>query len=105
MNRSLAARPAVRELRSSKIREVANVGMGRKDVLPFWFGEPDEVTPEFIRRAWIAALRAGVGSAPGAAVGPEGEGFIRWCFATEVSLLEQGLERFSSGLARVRAAG
>ena len=55
----LSARDAVRALRSSKIREVANVGMGRKDVLPFWFGEPDEVTPEFIRRAGIAALEAG----------------------------------------------
>ena len=55
----LTARDSVRALRSSKIREVANVGMGRKDVLPFWFGEPDEVTPEFIRRAGIAALEAG----------------------------------------------
>jgi len=59
MNPNLQARPAVRELRSSKIREVANAGMGREDVLPFWFGEPDEVTPEFIRRAGMAALEAG----------------------------------------------
>jgi len=59
MNPNLQARPAVRELRSSKIREVANAGMGRDDVLPFWFGEPDEVTPEFIRRAGMAALEAG----------------------------------------------
>ena len=33
--------------------------MGRKDVLAFWFGEPDEVTPEFIRQAGIDALNAG----------------------------------------------
>jgi aspartate/methionine/tyrosine aminotransferase len=59
MNPNLHARPAVRQLRSSKIREVANAGMGRDDVLPFWFGEPDEVTPEFIRRAGMAALEAG----------------------------------------------
>ena len=59
MNADLRARPAVRQLRNSKIREVANAGMGREDVLPFWFGEPDEVTPEFIRRAGIAALEAG----------------------------------------------
>lgn len=55
----LTARPAVLALRASKIREVANAGMGRDDVLPFWFGEPDEVTPEFIRRAAIGALEAG----------------------------------------------
>ena len=55
----LSARPGVRALRNSKIREVANAGMGNKDVLPFWFGEPDEVTPEFIRKAGIDALNRG----------------------------------------------
>jgi aspartate/methionine/tyrosine aminotransferase len=54
-----AARPAVQSLRGSKIREVANAGFGDPDVLPFWFGEPDEVTPAFIREAAIEALRAG----------------------------------------------
>lgn len=59
MKPDLRARPAIRQLRSSKIREVANAGMGREDVLPFWFGEPDEVTPEFIRRAGMTALEEG----------------------------------------------
>ncbi len=53
------AREVVRRLRASKIREVANAGMGREDVLAFWFGEPDEVTPAFIRQAGIDALNAG----------------------------------------------
>jgi aspartate/methionine/tyrosine aminotransferase len=53
------ARPGVQALRASKIREVANAAMGRRDVLAFWFGEPDEVTPEFIRRAAIESLVAG----------------------------------------------
>jgi aspartate/methionine/tyrosine aminotransferase len=53
------ARPTVQSLRGSKIREVANAGFGDPDVLPFWFGEPDEVTPGFIREAAIEALRAG----------------------------------------------
>jgi aspartate/methionine/tyrosine aminotransferase len=53
------ARDAVHGLRASKIREVANAGIGRDDVLAFWFGEPDEVTPEFIRRAGIDSLNAG----------------------------------------------
>ncbi|HWQ37899.1 MAG TPA: pyridoxal phosphate-dependent aminotransferase [Burkholderiales bacterium] len=56
---SLGARPAVQALRSSKIREVANAGMGKDDVVAFWFGEPDEVTPEFIRQAAIDSLDAG----------------------------------------------
>ncbi|MCU0805942.1 MAG: pyridoxal phosphate-dependent aminotransferase [Burkholderiales bacterium] len=53
------ARDAVRALRASKIREVANAAMGAPDVLAFWFGEPDEATPEFIRRAAVAALERG----------------------------------------------
>ena len=41
------------------IRQVANAGMGRGDVLKFWFGESDEVTPAFIRDAAIASLQKG----------------------------------------------
>ena len=53
------ARDAVRALRPSQIREVANAGFGIDDVLPFWFGESDRVTPGFIRDAASAALAAG----------------------------------------------
>ena len=53
------ARPAVRALRASKIREVANAGIGHEDIAAFWFGEPDEVTPDFIRQAAVDALNAG----------------------------------------------
>jgi aspartate/methionine/tyrosine aminotransferase len=56
---SLLPRAAVTGLRLSKIREVANAGMGRDNVLPFWFGEPDEVTPAFIRDAASQSLAAG----------------------------------------------
>lgn len=52
-------RLAVQNLEESKIREVANAGFGRADVLPFWFGESDEVTPDFIREAAIESLRKG----------------------------------------------
>jgi aspartate/methionine/tyrosine aminotransferase len=55
----LQPRDAIRALRPSKIREVANAGMGRSDVLAFWFGEPDEVTPQFIRDAASESLAKG----------------------------------------------
>lgn len=55
----LRARAAVAALRGSKIREVANEGMGLPDVLPFWFGESNQVTPSFIRLAASDALQAG----------------------------------------------
>ncbi|MEY3789482.1 MAG: hypothetical protein RLZ09_318 [Pseudomonadota bacterium] len=53
------SRDSIQSLRASRIREVANAGMGRSDVLPFWFGEPDEVTPTFIRDAAKQSLDAG----------------------------------------------
>ena len=52
-------RQAILNLEESKIREVANAGMGRSDVLAFWFGESDEVTPDFIREAAIESIRRG----------------------------------------------
>jgi len=55
----LSARSAVRALSASKIRELFNAGLGRSDVLPFWVGEPDEPTPEFIRRAGMDSIAAG----------------------------------------------
>ncbi len=55
----LSARGAVRALSASKIRELYNEGLGRTDVLAFWVGEPDEPTPEFIRRAGTDSIAAG----------------------------------------------
>ena len=55
----VAARDAIRSLRGSRIREVSNAGLDLPDVLPFWFGESDQVTPEFIRKAAAEALERG----------------------------------------------
>jgi aspartate/methionine/tyrosine aminotransferase len=52
-------REAIHKLEASKIREVANAGLGRSDVLAFWFGESDEVTPDVIRQAAIDSLQRG----------------------------------------------
>ncbi len=52
-------RAVVRDLPGSKIREVANAGLGRSDVLAFWFGESDEATPSFVRDAAIASITSG----------------------------------------------
>jgi len=55
----MTLRQAVLNLEESMIRQVANAGMGRSDVLKFWFGESDEVTPAFIRDAAAASLQQG----------------------------------------------
>lgn len=56
---AVSARPAVQALESSLIRVVANAGMGRTDVLPFWFGESDQPTAAFIREAGMESLARG----------------------------------------------
>jgi len=49
----------IARLPASKIREVANAGLGRDDVLAFWFGESDQVTPEPVRQAAAESLARG----------------------------------------------
>ena len=52
-------RSVIDQLPASKIREVANAGLGRDDVLAFWFGESDEPTPAFIIDAAVRSLHDG----------------------------------------------
>ena len=82
-------RQAVLNLEESMIRQVANAGMGRSDVLKFWFGESDEVTPAFIRDAAIASLQ-------------QGETF----YAHNLGLpeLREAIARYACGLRTVGAA-
>ena len=42
----------------------------------------------------------GLGLAPGSAFGPEGEGFVRWCFAASEEKLADGVARLKRALAR-----
>jgi aspartate/methionine/tyrosine aminotransferase len=41
---------------------------------------------------------AGLGLAPGIAFGPEGEGFVRWCFAASEERLAEGIRRLRGAL-------
>jgi len=52
-------RSTIARLPGSMIREVANAGLGRSDVLAFWFGESDEVTLAPVRDAAAASLQRG----------------------------------------------
>ena len=52
-------RAVIQQLPGSRIREVANAGIGRSDVLAFWFGESDEPTPQFVRDAASDSLARG----------------------------------------------
>ncbi len=52
-------KPQILDLPASQIREVANAGMARDDVLAFWFGESDEPTPQPVRDAAMASINRG----------------------------------------------
>ena len=54
----IQVRDRIDRLPFSRIREVVRVGMGLSDLIPFWFGEPDQPTPSFIREAAKAGLDA-----------------------------------------------
>jgi aspartate/methionine/tyrosine aminotransferase len=43
---------------------------------------------------------ARLGLAPGSAFGPEGDGFVRWCFAASEERLRDGVQRLRRFLAR-----
>jgi aspartate/methionine/tyrosine aminotransferase len=59
-------------------------------------GETDSVA---LAKRLIA--EAGLGLAPGAAFGPEGEGWLRWCFATEDAAMDDGLARLARYFSQV----
>ena len=42
-----------------------------------------------------------LGLAPGSAFGPEGEGFVRWCFAADEERLAEGIQRLGRGVERL----
>jgi aspartate/methionine/tyrosine aminotransferase len=45
-------------------------------------------------------LEAGIGLAPGNAFAPEGQGWLRWCFASkDLSRLQEGVQRLQTWLA------
>ncbi|MDG2269771.1 MAG: aminotransferase class I/II-fold pyridoxal phosphate-dependent enzyme, partial [Alphaproteobacteria bacterium] len=50
------ARTVIEALEGSRIRQVAESNIGRDDVIPLWFGEPDLPTPDYIKKAAQEAL-------------------------------------------------
>lgn len=42
----------------------------------------------------------GLGLAPGRAFGPEGEGWLRWCYAAEWAKIESGVDRLAAFLSK-----
>ncbi len=74
-----APRPALDAIDGSLIREVSEAGRGIPGLIRLFFGEPDTVTPPFIRDAAKAALDAGeTFYAPNAGIAPLREAVSRY---------------------------
>ena len=74
-----APRPALDAIEGSLIREVSEAGRGIPGLIRLFFGEPDTVTPAFIRDAAKAALDAGeTFYAPNAGIAPLREAIARY---------------------------
>ena len=58
-NEDFKIRKAIQSLESSPIRKIANTAIGKKDIIPLYFGETDIPTPSFISQAMKNALDAG----------------------------------------------
>ena len=84
------------------VRELPRVEVPESDGAMYLFlrvaGEPDSM-----HLAKRLVQEAGLGLAPGRAFGPEGEGWLRWCYAASWKKNEAGIERLtrflSGGLA------
>jgi aspartate/methionine/tyrosine aminotransferase len=86
-----------RDFLISELRKVKGIGVAVPDGAMYAFlkvaGMNDSLA--FCKRL---VREQGLGLAPGAAFGPEGEGFVRWCFAADEAKLADGIARLGRAL-------
>jgi aspartate aminotransferase len=84
---------------TAALRELHGVDVPEADGAMYLFfriaGESDSM-----QLARHLVERVGLGVAPGRAFGPEGEGFLRWCYAARWEKNERGVERLVKFLAK-----
>jgi aspartate aminotransferase len=79
---------------SAALRQLPGLEVPQADGAMYLFlrvtGEEDSV-----RLAKRLIDQVGLGLAPGRAFGPEGEGWLRWCYAAEWNKIESGIDRLT----------
>ena len=58
-NKDFKIRKVIKSLETSPIRKIANTAIGKKGIIPLYFGETDIPTPSFISQAMKDALDQG----------------------------------------------
>jgi aspartate/methionine/tyrosine aminotransferase len=80
------------------LRELPRVTVEAPDGGMYAFLRVEEVS-DSLAFARDLVVRHGLGLAPGAAFGPEGQGWLRWCFASrDTRRLRRGVERLAEAL-------
>jgi len=86
-----------RDLVTQRLGGMRRVRMARPDAAFYAFFQVDGMTDSLAMAKEIVA-KHGVGLAPGIAFGPEGEGWLRLCFATSKAKLSEALDRIEPAL-------
>jgi aspartate/methionine/tyrosine aminotransferase len=97
--RTVARFRKARDFLVKELNAIDGVSAAAPSGTMYAFFKVDGVTDslEFCKRL---VRDAGLGLAPGSAFGPEGEGFVRWCFAASEDRLAEGVRRLRSMLVR-----
>jgi aspartate/methionine/tyrosine aminotransferase len=89
---------AARQYLISKLRDLPGIEVPESDGAMYIFlrmaGYADS-----LQLAKLLVEKAGLGLAPGRAFGPEGEGWLRWCYSADLQKLRLGVERLATFLA------
>jgi aspartate/methionine/tyrosine aminotransferase len=88
-----------RDLLIRRLRELPGVEAAAPGGAMYLFFRVRGRSDDSLGYAKRLATEAGLGLAPGIAFGPEGEGYLRWCFAATEPLIEEGVRRLARHLA------
>jgi len=84
----------------ARLRQVPGIAVAPPAGSMYCFFRIEGVTDDSLSFCKRLVTEAGLGLAPGVAFGPEGEGYVRWCFAATEPLLDEGVHRLANFLAR-----
>lgn len=79
----------------SQLQHIDGVECAPPDGAMYLFFRIDGVSHDSLACAKRLVTEFGLGLAPGVAFGPEGEGYLRWCFAAQESLIDEGVRRLA----------
>ena len=86
----------------AQLTHVPGIECAPPDGAMYLFFRIDGYSDDSLACARRLVAEAGLGLAPGVAFGPEGEGFLRWCFAAQEALIDEGVTRLRDYLLRAK---